>query len=105
MRWPNSASSRVSQEWVNPSHAEVAGVDFEQGTGFGGDGGLIVGYIGAVGGSHLHETGTALGQHIGNAEASADFNSLATGYDDFLPLGDGTETEEDGGCVVVDDQG
>ena len=86
-------------------NAEVAGVGLEEGGGAVGDGIGVVAGVGAVGGADIHQGAAALSQHIGDAEAAADFHRLAAGYYHFAAGGEGGEAEEQGGGVVVDDQG
>ena len=78
---------------------------FEEGGGAVGDGIGVVAGVGAVGSADIHQGAAALSQHIGDAEAAADFHRLAAGYHHLAAGGEGGEAEEQCGGVVVDDQG
>jgi hypothetical protein len=85
--------------------AEVAGVDTEDGGGVWADGALVVAEAGLVGGADFFETGAGGLEDFGEAEAAADLDELASRDEDFATLGEGSEGEDGGGGVVVNDGG
>ena len=66
---------------------------------------LVVGHPGAVGGAYFAQGGVRLRHDVRDAERSADLDQLSARDDDFSALGQGVERQQDGGCVVVDDDG
>ena len=70
-------------------HPVIAGVHLEQQGGLRAGGGLVVPEVGAVGGAHLAEDGSAAGHHLGDvdalgaglavAAAGAEAGAIATG--------------------------
>ena len=72
---------------------EVAGVGRQDGAGAVGDGGFEVSHVGPVRRADLHELRAALPQHVRDAKAAADLDSLAPGYDDLFARGDRREPE------------
>ena len=69
------------------------------------DGALVVGDARAVGGADFAQRGLRLRHHVGNAERAADFDQFAAGDDDFAAFGQRVQGEQNGGGVVVDDDG
>ena len=72
--------------------------------GVGPERALVVGDTCAVRGADLDQPRSGAGEHLGDAEAVADLDQLATGDEHLPPLGEGGEREQDGGRVVVDDE-
>lgn len=91
---------------VEAEDAEVGGVGGEkEGDGLLREGGFVIAEVDAVGCTDFNEFGAGLGQHVGDAEAAADFDELGAGDEDAAAFGEGGEDEQDGGGVVVDDEG
>ena len=67
-----------------------------------GDGVGVVGGSGAIGGSDLDQRGAGVAQDIGDAEAAADLDGLASGNDDLPPTAMRGHGEVKRGGVVVD---
>ena len=65
---------------------------------------LVVGQPGAVGRAHLDEPRAGAREDVGDAEAVADLDQLATGDDHLASLRQRGEREQDGRGVVVDDE-
>ncbi len=49
--------------------------------------------------------GAAAAHHVGNPKRSADFHKLAAGDDDFPCLGQGAQSEQHGGGVIIHHEG
>jgi hypothetical protein len=59
----------------------------------------------AVSGTHLSENGTALFHHLGYAKRAPYLDQFAPRNNRFFVLREGIENEEDGGGIVIDDNG
>ena len=81
---------------------EVRGVHLEHEGGALGHGRRVVLEMDPVGGAHLTEPGTHRLQEVGDPEAVADLDELATRDDDLPALGQGTRGQGHRSGAVVD---
>ena len=86
------------------TEVEVGSVHLEDHRGAGGDGFFVVVEVGFVGGAHFNELGSGCFQDIGDAEAAADFDELASRDDHFIfaILAEVAENDDEGGGAVID---
>jgi hypothetical protein len=68
-------------------------------------GALVVGGARAIRGADLDEPRARAQEYVGDAEAVADFDQLASRDQHLAPLGEGGECEQHRSGVVVDDDG
>ena len=80
-------------------------MDLEQQRRLIGDGPGVVAQVGPVRGSHFPQDGPALDHDVGEPEGSPDLDELAPRDDDLPAGGKGLQAQQDGGSVVVDDEG
>ena len=114
---PRSSMTSAPRSWAKPHElldarlrreahdAVVAGVHPQHRPRALAPGALDVAQVRAVGGADLDQPGAALGEDVGNAKAVADLDELAPRDDHLAVAAGGGQGEQDGGGVVVDDQG
>ena len=85
-------------------HPEVRLVHPQEQSRVGADRAFIVRGAGAVRRPHLDQARAGPCEHVGDPEAVADLDQLATRDDHFAPLGERGEREQHRGRVVVDDE-
>ena len=86
-------------------HRIVAGVDLHEHGGARGDGAGVVGWMGAVGGTHLHQFGAGARHDVRDAEGTADLDQFAPRDHHLLAACQAVEHQQHAGGVVVDDGG
>ena len=86
-------------------HLEITGMDPHQADGTIGDGVFIIGNIGTIGGTDFNQLSPALTHDVGDTETITDLDSLPARDNDLFSFSQGGETEEDGGGIIVDDEG
>ena len=86
-------------------HRIVAGVDLHEHGSARGDGAGVVGRMGAVGGTHLHQLGAGARHDVRDAEGAADLDQLAPRDHHLLAACQAVEHQQHAGGIVVDDGG
>ena len=103
---PSQRYQLFQRRLVGEAHdPKVAPVNPEQRRGLFADGIRVVCDVGPVRGSHLDQPRSALSHDLWDPETPADFHQLTPGDHDLPSPSQGRQDEEQGGGVVVHDQG